>query len=564
MRRRPTTRLRLELLEDRSVPSATDLISLGLGGAASDGSSLSPAMSADGRYVAFTSRADNLVAGDTNGAEDVFFRDRTAGTTELVSKAVVGDLFGPSINYQTAVSADGRYVAYVRAATHLVAGDSQAVADLFVWDRVNDSTRAVGVAGFLEGRPFLSADGRYLAYTAHSSDYARSDVYLVDLRSDDTDPVSTALDGQPSGSSASPSVSDDGRYVAFESRSRDLSPGDDGSTFSTEVYVRDRLSGTTQRIVLPEALQQPFAGTGQVMGFTSPSISGDGRFVAYSAFAVSSNGAVSYDGPRPILAFVQDRSTGGTEAVPEPQGGSGFGWTFVTSMSRDGRFVALSHDSNPPGDAIYPGLSDKKEAVLWDAQTGAERVIELPPTHAFMDDFGGDPSPAVSDDGRYLAFAGLTLPSTAGDPHGSNVYVLDTSDPSGPTTVSYPPSTGAGPPSAQFPDRSERGPPAGSIPLAVTAGPADRGRPSFSPSPSATGLAVFFAPDVGDPLSDAEMLTTNRTPGSHRLANQTAGPGRTDAGSGSFLPAGIDYDTRPRHRDNFLSLDPTLTGTLSV
>ena len=125
----------------RSGPS---LISLGFDGGEADGASFTPAISADGRYVAFASAASTLVAGDTNGVEDVFVFDRAERTTERVSLSGQGEA-GNGASYDPAVSADGRYVAFTSAASNLTAGDSNEELDIFVRDRDEGATVLVSV-----------------------------------------------------------------------------------------------------------------------------------------------------------------------------------------------------------------------------------------------------------------------------------------------------------------------------------------------------------------------------------------------------------------------------------
>ena len=160
-------------------------------GTQANGDSASPAISADGRYVAFGSDASNLVPGDTNGTSDVFVRDLRSGTTQRVSVATDGTQANGDSD-SPAISADGRYVAFASYASNLVPGDTNGTADVFVRD----------------------------------------------LRSGTTRRVSVATDGtQANGDSGSPAISADGRYVAFESDASNLVPGD--TNHCVDVFVRD-------------------------------------------------------------------------------------------------------------------------------------------------------------------------------------------------------------------------------------------------------------------------------------------------------------------------------------
>ncbi len=228
----------------------TERVSLAPGGAEGDNDSSDPSISADGRFVAFWSWASNLVAGDTNGWADVFVCDRQSGTTERVSLAT-GGAEGNNGSAYPAISADGLFVAFQSSASNLVIGDTNARADVFVRDRQSGTTERVsvdsaGAQGNLDSwYPSISADGHFVAFFSFSSNLvagdtnAHEDVFVRDRQSGTTERVSVATDGtQGNTASESPSISADGRFVAFESFSSNLVPGDTNE--SDDVFVRDR------------------------------------------------------------------------------------------------------------------------------------------------------------------------------------------------------------------------------------------------------------------------------------------------------------------------------------
>ena len=245
-------------MHDRESGTTTTLASVPVDGTYESVSSFAPALSADGRYVAFHSAVTNLVAGDTNGKTDVFVYDRQSGETTRVSVAsdgTQGDAdssrvtdFPPSA---PALSADGRYVAFRSAATNLVAGDTNGAPDVFVHDRQSGETTLVSVA--TDGTPLggetpaLSVDGRYVAFGRGAAG-----IWVHDRQSGETTLVSVATDGTPLGGET-PTLSADGRYVAFQA--------------SSGIYVHDRESGTTSPVSV--ALD----GTTLVYG-SSPALSG--------------------------------------------------------------------------------------------------------------------------------------------------------------------------------------------------------------------------------------------------------------------------------------------------
>jgi archaellum component FlaF (FlaF/FlaG flagellin family) len=205
------------------------------------------ALSEDGRYVAFQSKASNLVPGDTNRANDVFVHDGLTGVTSRVSVASDGTQMGAEVG-GPAMSADGRHVAFLKI-------------DVFVHDRVTGETTPVSVAtDGTQGdsrsyHPAVSADGRYVAFRSLSSNLVpgdtngQSDVFVHDRLDGTTTRVSVSSSGaqanlEASGSWAgTPSISADGRFVAFESFASNLVPGDTNGTY--DVFVHDRFTGVT-------------------------------------------------------------------------------------------------------------------------------------------------------------------------------------------------------------------------------------------------------------------------------------------------------------------------------
>ncbi|MCL4838573.1 MAG: PD40 domain-containing protein, partial [Thermoanaerobaculia bacterium] len=223
-------------LRDR-VGLTTTLVSVATSGGPGSAGSYGPAISADGRYVAFWSYAPNLVAGDTNGCGDVFVRDRQSGTTELVSISTAG-LQGDESSYDPDISADGRYVAFRSEATNLVAGDTNTLQDLFVHDRVTHETTRVSVAsggGQVAGTfypPTISADGRRIAFAALACDLAPGpcqgrQIYLHDRQENLTIRVSAGLDGTADrGEAWDAALRADGERVVFSTEAANLAAGD--------------------------------------------------------------------------------------------------------------------------------------------------------------------------------------------------------------------------------------------------------------------------------------------------------------------------------------------------
>lgn len=224
----------------------TDDVTPGLGGAPANGSSSVGGISEDGRFVALTSAASNLVAGDSNGRSDVFLRDNGYHMTIRVSVSSTG-VAGNDDSGNAQLSANGRYVVYVSRATNLVPGDTNGVADIFLFDRFTRRTERISVdsAGKqLPGDsdyPSVSDDGRYVAFGSFGS--TNPQVYVRDRVAGTTTVVSVNNHGVPGdGLSGHPSISGSGRYVSFQSFARNLVPGVNSGN---EIYVRDLVKHKT-------------------------------------------------------------------------------------------------------------------------------------------------------------------------------------------------------------------------------------------------------------------------------------------------------------------------------
>lgn len=251
----------------------------------------SPSISADGRFVAFTSRAGTLVEGDTNDRDDVFVRDRQAGTTERVSVASDGSQANES-SYQPAISGNGQVVAFHSKADSLVADDTNEADDVFVHDRQAGTTERVSVASNNtqandeSAHAAVNHDGGVVAFQSRANTLVRedtngaSDVFVRDRQAGTTERVSvTSDDTQASDASYEPALNDEGDLVAFDSTAGDLVPGDTNDT--TDVFVRDRQAGTTERASVASDHTQGDGPSG------SPALAAGGRVVAFQSGAAN-------------------------------------------------------------------------------------------------------------------------------------------------------------------------------------------------------------------------------------------------------------------------------------
>jgi hypothetical protein len=268
-------------------PRATALVSKRNGGAAQDGAAYEPSISGDGRFVAYASTSTSLTPGDTNKSSDVFVADTRNGRTTLVSRTSSGRVGnGPSTD--PSLSANGRFVTFTSRATDLVAKDANKASDVFRFDRTTNAVVRVSArSNSTSEQSSVSGDGRFVAYASLATTLTVENqisagqwrVYLTDVASGTTTMVSRDRFDKPSnGQSHVPSISANGRYVAYSSGSANLVDGDLNGRY--DVFVHDRLT-TIDRLVSRTPGQESDGDS------RYPSINADGRFVAYTTAATN-------------------------------------------------------------------------------------------------------------------------------------------------------------------------------------------------------------------------------------------------------------------------------------
>ena len=362
-------------------------------------------ISANGRYVAFSSAASNLVRGDRNNSSDVFVRDRETGQTQRVSVASSGaeanlDSSRPSI------SADGRYVAFESAASNLVPGDGNGARDVFVRDRETGQTERASVdlgdTGLGSTHASISGDGQFVAFVATDySDDGAANIWLRDRKTGVTELISVDGHATPVNQFNDwPDVNANGRYVVYQSAATNLVPGD--SNDSVDIFLRDRVTGTTELVSVD-------SGSGQANGASwNPSISADGRYVAFESPAsnlVPGDTNARYD------IFVRDRQSKSTERHSvAADGGQADGNSFRPSLSADGRYVVfdsvasnlVSNDFNSDFDVFIeeraaPGAEVARFTVKPDTLAFGPRPMSTRTTLSFwLRNRGTTPLPVAS------------------------------------------------------------------------------------------------------------------------------------------------------------------------
>ncbi len=418
-----------------------------------------PSISADGSRVAFASAADNLVPDDTNDAIDVFVRDRRARTTVRVSVATLG-LEGLGASMSPVISADGRWVAFTSYASNLTLGDLNGItgagSDVFVHDLATHSTVKISgpAFGLAEGESdfaSISANGRYVAFDSTAANLVpgdtngTGDVFLWDRADSSLRRVSESRDGgQADAGSGLASISADGSRVAFVSAAPDL-VADDTNGY-VDAFVADVRTRTVQRVNVTSD------GTQAQGDADSVTLSGDGRTAAVvTAWPLSTEDKdFSFD------VYTHDLRTRQTRLISSGEAGEGVFQpraSYGPALSDDGHTIVWSAgDADPSPGGPPPG----SQVWLRDLRTGTARMISTAPTGSPDDVSHGA---AISGDGTHVAFASSAQNLVPFDNnHASDAFVVDLGErryaPGGPTSMPrdvYAPDTAitSGPPPAE-------------------------------------------------------------------------------------------------------------------
>jgi Tol biopolymer transport system component len=405
---------------------APSLISLAVDGREADGASFTPAISADGRSVAFASSASKLVEGDSNGTEDVFIYDRVADTSERASLSSGGEESNGD-SFDPAISADGRYVAFTSSASNLTEGDENNELDIFVRDRVNHRTVLVSVGPermMGDGpsvAPSISGDGRFVAFESDADSLVREDnngtgdVFVRDLAAEVTRKLSVAGNEQQTESpSFGTAISADGSSVAFESFSSRLVPDDTNNAL--DVFVADVASGALRRASLATD-----GGQANERSY-SPSISADGHTVAFASFASNLVGSDT-NGLLDVFVRRLDRQTT-TRLSVGPDGAEGNGLSFAPVVTSDGGLVVFSSEA---GNLVPEDSNGARDVFLASTESGALTRLSRRPGPA-REGQGDGPSlgPVVDGSGVMVAFASFATNLVPGDTNGqSDVFVTE-------------------------------------------------------------------------------------------------------------------------------------------
>jgi flagellin-like hook-associated protein FlgL len=408
-----------EAVLDNGVENAAGYVSrvsTASSGVQGNGGSYVTAISADGRYVAFHSYASNLVSGDTNATLDAFIKDTVTGVTTRVSTDSSG-LQGNSQSTVSAISADGRYVAFTSFASNLVSGDTNGAFDAFIKDTITGlttrvSTNSSGVQGNASSSvTAISADGRYVAFNSVASNLVSGDTnlgydaFIKDTLTGITTRVSTnSSGGEGDNDSYVAAISADGRYVAVTSHASNLVSGDTNGV--SDAFIKDTVTGMTRRVSTNSS-----GGEGDSDSYAI-AISADGRYVAFTSYA---SNLVSGDTNGSGDAFIKDTVTGITTRVSTiSSGGEGDSDSYVIAISADGRYVAFTSDASNLVSGDTNGSSD---AFIKDTVTGITTRVSTNSSGGEAD--YASYVAAISADGRYVALSSDASTLVGGDTNGT-------------------------------------------------------------------------------------------------------------------------------------------------
>ncbi|MDQ2973337.1 MAG: hypothetical protein M3Q79_02560 [bacterium] len=414
------------------LPSITNALDPQTG---ANGSSRQVSTSSDSRYSAFESIADNLTANDTNGLSDIFVFDSQTDTVTIVSTTSSGSQSTGGGSAWPAISSTGRYIAFESSADNLVASDTNGLQDIFVKDtqigttsRVSTTSAAAEATGGASSAPAISANGRYVVFASDATNLvagdtnATTDIFLKDTQTGTLTRVSTDSSATQSvgGISNSPEMSSDGRYIVFESLATNLVAGDTNASY--DVFRKDTQTGTTSRVSTDSSSAQATGGNN-----FRPTITPDGRYVAFYSSATN---LVAGDTNSVRDIFVKDIQTGAINRVStDSLGTQSNGQSYFPKISADGRYVAFESGAS---NLVAGDTNARFDAFLKDTLTGTTTRVSTSSLNveAVGGNFANSPTSDgidISDDGRYVAFNSLAANLHADDTNENyDIFLKDT------------------------------------------------------------------------------------------------------------------------------------------
>ncbi|HEX2623506.1 MAG TPA: hypothetical protein VHL11_25270, partial [Phototrophicaceae bacterium] len=407
-----------------------------------------PAVSGDGRFVAFWSDSNIIVPGDTNNTPDIFVRDRQTSQVKIASVASGGTPQANAISYaEMDISTGGNLVVYASDGSNLVNGDTNGVTDVFLYDvGVNQTARISLANGGVQAngrsyRPVISGNGLLVAYRSDATNLvandnnAQPDIFIYDRVVNQVAQVNLSSSGAQSNAEDPASgiaINDDGKFVAFDSRGSNLVNTDTNN--SPDVFVRDRSSGKTIRMSVSTAGSQANGAS------SLPTISGDGRFVAFMS---SASNLVADDSNSASDIFLHDRDTDNDNIFDEDgaistvrisistEGAQTNGSSTAPSIDGAGRYISfwsiasnlVTKDTNGVGDIF---VYDRKTGVTTRSSVGRNGE-QANGASAFFN--------SISNDSRFIGFESLATNLVANDTNGASDVFLAQAGPAAPTQL---------------------------------------------------------------------------------------------------------------------------------
>ena len=373
-------------------------------------------LSTGGRFIAFTSSATDLVAGDTNGKEDVFVRDTLTGTTVLASQSS-GGAHGNGDSDEPSISPNGRYLAFRSTATNLVTGDSNAVADVFLRDLVagttirasvrNDGSQSTG--GTVAG-PSVTADGEGVLFESTADQITtndsngKADVFIRLLDQHVTERVSvTSTEAGIATGGYQPAMSSNGRYVVFTASTGQIDALDVDT--HSDIYLRDRTLGTTEKVSFG------FGGSEADGTAHSAVVSDDGRYVTFPTSATNMFGISGSPAGDNIYRKDRQHPVDATQVDINDASFPTDGTSSSPSMSADDTKVVFSSaatdlvdgDDNGYSDVFLRNLTTEKTTLI-STKSGTTAPIH-----------GATGIPDISPDGTAIGYQSLAPDAFPGD-----------------------------------------------------------------------------------------------------------------------------------------------------
>jgi len=411
--------------------NATDisLVSITADGTIANSSSLASSISSDGRYITFESYATNLINGDTNAKEDIFLKDTQTGTVSLISSSSSGTI-GNDASVSPVISADGRYVVFESYSSNLISG-SGGISDIFLKDTQTGITTLISQSIYGYGgnddsyNTSISSDGRYVVFRSDASNLVNGDtngygdIFLRDAQTGITSLVSSSSSSEI-GNRASwyPDISADGNFVVFESASSNIVAGDVPQIFDgielwfSDIFLKNTLTGAATLISSNSSGE-----FGNSDSFNA-SISSDGRYVVFDSTATN---LVSGDTNSQSDIFLKDTQTGITTLIScTATGAQGNNGSYSPSISADGRFVVFYTSAS---NFVSGDTNENVDVFLKDTQTGALELI----SKSSSGEIGNNRSmyPEISSDGSYITFSGEASNLVNNDTNGSfDVFIV--------------------------------------------------------------------------------------------------------------------------------------------